>query len=409
MADKARIAAFELTKRMLGGAYSNLVKADPGLSPLDRSFAERIALGTLERKLTLEFILNKFVKSKTDGSLFILLMNGVYQIMYMDRVPDSASCNETVEIAAKFFGKSGAGFANAVLRNTARNKESLMREVESAGGHIVSSMNKDLYDLLGSQYPGCIGEICSALFGKSDCFVRVNTLLTDAEEVAALLQGEAISDRCVKTSDHSLAVNNLEKGLYFIQGEGSQRAVETLGAREGETVVDVCACPGGKSLGAAIDMRGIGRIYSFDLHQKKLPLIVKSANTLGIKCIYPSVYDARFTKNDLINKADRVICDVPCSGTGEMASKPEIKYKDPSDFAGLYATQRAIIKAASLYLKTGGVMVYSTCSINREENSAAVEAFLDENKGFSLCGEVLTLPGKNRNEGFYTAKIIREK
>ena len=156
-------------------------------------------------------------------------------------------------------------------------------------------------------------------------------------------------------------------------------------------------------------MQNEGRIYSFDIHSSKLPLIVKSAKKLGINIITPAEQDARTVKLGLAGTADKVICDVPCSGTGVMASKPEIKYKDPADFNGLYKTQGLIIRSASQYLKSGGIMIYSTCSINKAENEEIVHGFIEENNNFKLCCEETSLPNKNGAEGFYTAKIIREK
>lgn len=409
MADKARLAAYKAFKRMCGGAYSNLLGKDPELSELDRAFAESIALGTLERRITLEYIASPFIKKETDIDTLYLILTGLYQAFYMDRVPDSAACDETVRIAAALFGRGKSGFVNAVLRGAIRAKDERLKAVDKAGGYIAASMNPSLYGMIKRQYPGKAGKICDSLFGKPGIFLRVNTLVSGAKEVALLTGGEPISEKTVYCNKARGAIKHIDSGKYFVQGAGSQRAVEWLCAQSGETVVDVCAAPGGKSIGAALDMKNEGKIYSFDIHEKKLRLIENAAQTMSVKIIETSVNDARSAKNELLGKADRVICDVPCSGTGEMRSKPEIKYKDPREFEGLYKTQRTVIGAAAQYLKSGGTMVYSTCSINRYENEEAVARFIAENPGFALVREHTSLPCDAEGEGFYTAEIKREK
>lgn len=408
MIDKARYAAFCAVKRIFDGAYSNLIPMGDNLSGVDRAFAESIALGTLERKITLFYILSKFVSKEAKADMNTLLMTGIYQILYMDKVPESAACDETVEIAKKLFGRSSAGFANGVLRNVVRNKDSLSEDIENAEGYIRFSADRELYSLLKEQYPKDIENIFAAFFGKTPAFIRVNTLKASAEELAETLGGSVISEDALICESSRTALKLIESGDFYIQGLASQRAVKLLAPEEGETVVDVCACPGGKSLGAAIEMNNKGRIYSFDLHGNKLQLIENSAERLGISIITAQTHDGRTAKEELIGRADRVICDVPCSGTGVMGSKPEIKYKAPKDFEGLYATQRGIISAAAKYLKRGGTMVYSTCSINKKENEEVISDFISRNSGFKLIYEKTCLPFHEEREGFYMAKIVRE-
>ncbi|MBO4452901.1 MAG: hypothetical protein J5793_03095 [Clostridia bacterium] len=409
MIDKARYAAYKAVKRTLGGSYSNLVSDLSELKGVDRSFAERIAIGTVERKITIEFIIDKYLRGETDGDLKALLMTGVYQLFWLDRVPDSAACDETVRIAAQQFGRGKAGFVNAVMRSIVRNKSVIAEEVGKAEPYIRASMDRGLYYLLAKQYPERIGEICDSFFDEQICSVRVNGLKSSAEECAAITGGRIVDGTEITGCDAAKAVENVGKGLYFIQGHGSQNAVKMLSAKEGDTVIDVCACPGGKSLGAAIDMNNRGKIYSFDIHENKLSLICKSAKTLGIDIITPGVWDARTAKPELCGTADRVICDVPCSGTGVMGAKPEIKYRSPDSFDQLYKTQQEILFASSKYLKVGGRMVYSTCSINKAENGERVRLFLLHNKRFSLVEEETLLPCGEGGEGFYTAVITREK
>lgn len=408
MSDKARLAAFHAFLRISNGAYSNLISDFKGLSDLDRAFAENIALGTLERRLTLEYVLNKRIKSGTKQDIISLLMIGLYQILYMDRVPDSAACDETVNIAKSIFGRQSSGFVNAVLRGICREKNDAYKLIENADEHIKYSVNRELYELIKSQYGDKTEEIFDAFFGKNDTYLRVNTLKTSASDVAIATEGEIISESTVVCKNPKKALAFIESGDYYVQGLASQKAVALLNAQKGQTVIDVCACPGGKTLGAAIDMGNEGQIFSFDLHEKKLPLIIKSAKRLGIDIITAEAHNAKTPKCELIGTADRVICDVPCSGTGVMGSKPEIKYKSPSEFCGLYPTQKAILDSASQYLKTGGIMVYSTCSINKLENEFIIKDFLSTHSGFSLIHEETCLPCGREKEGFYMAKIVRE-
>ena len=409
MSDKARLAAFNAVKRINNGAFSNLISIGAEINGIDRAFAESIAMGTLERKITLEYVLEDVIRESTKNDIKILLMTGLYQILYMDRVPDSAACDETVTIAKSIFGSKAAGFVNAVLRNVCRNKDRIYQNIDNANGHIKYSVDKDLFDLLAAQYPDCYGNIFEAFFGKSPMYLRVNTLKSDAASVACKVGGEIIGEATVLCKDSSVGLSLIESGEFYVQGLASQTAVKWLDAKSGQTVVDVCACPGGKTLGAAIDMKNQGAVYSYDLHANKLPLIEKSAANLGINIIRTAKHDAKAPIDSLIGKADRVICDVPCSGTGVMGSKPEIKYNSPKDFEGLYATQRAIIGSASKYLNIGGVMIYSTCSINKLENESIVNDFIDRNPDFKLIEDKTVLPFHDEKEGFYMAKIIREK
>ncbi len=408
MSDKARLAAYNVVKRIFDGAYSNLVLSHQGLGGLDRAFAENIVLGTLERKVTLEYVLSKFINRECSAEVSALLITGIYQILYMDRVPDSAACDETVNLAKELFGQKVAGFANGVLRNVCRKKAEVLKDIDRSEGYIKYSANEDLYNLLKGYYPNDAENIFNAFLGKPATFLRVNTLKSSAEAVAEKTNGKVISNTCVQVEDVSEAVKLISQGEFYIQGKASQEAVMLLGAKPDDVVIDVCACPGGKSLGAAIDMENKGKIYSLDLHDKKLPLINKSADLLGINIIETRKNDARKAIDEFIGIADKVICDVPCSGTGVMGAKPEIKYKSPEDFKGLYPTQRAIIKEASKYLKIGGTMVYSTCSINKAENQEVIAEFLTNNLGFKLIYEKTCLPFEEEREGFYMAKITRE-
>ena len=411
MADRTRTEAYKAVKRICEGAYSNLVFSSVPLDNIDLAIAKRLALGVIERKYTLDYVLSRYMKKKPNEQIMLLLMTGAYQILYMSKVPNSAAVNETVKIAGELFSDNLKSFVNAVLRNVSREKNLISENIRSAEKYIQYSVNPDLYNMIKGFYKDECDSIFEAFFETQKCFLRVNTLKSNAEDIIKETSGEKISDTAILCKDREKAVSNLSQGKYFIQGLASQNAVKLLDAKENQTVIDVCACPGGKSLGAAIDMNNKGTVLSFDLHRNKLSLIEKSASSLGIDIIKTIESDSRITKRELTDKADRVICDVPCSGIGEIGSKPEIRYKNPDDFSGLYPTQRAILSASSEYLKKGGRLVYSTCSINKNENIEAVKYFLNSEKGkeFYLASEKTYLPTDETNEGFYTAEIIRKE
>ena len=383
-------------------AYSNIALGDK------TAFERRLVLGCIERRLTLEYIVSCFARKKPDKELETLLHTGIYQIMYMD-VPDSAACDETTDLAKKLFGKSVSGFVNAVLRSVCRSKDELCREINGADDSIKYSLDKSICDMIRREYADHADEMMTSFFDKKRLFARVNTLKSDAAYVADMLEGKVIGDTSVEGLDPSKAVKNIGSGLYFIQGMGSQTAVKMLDARAGMTVADVCACPGGKTLGAAIDMCATGRIYASDIHKSKLSLINKGAAPLGVDaCIDISLCDARTARNDLLQKCDRVICDVPCTALGEIISRPEIGYKNINGQSVLYKTQADILDASSKLLTHGGRLVYSTCTLDRRENDDNINRFLSKNGDFELLYSHTFMPHTDGcGEGFYIALIVR--
>ena len=410
MADVARRAAFEALKRVeQDGAFSNLAIQKLGdLSPLDKGFATAIVMGVLESKRALDFLMGLYAKRMPEGDLLLLLRMGIYQLYYMDRVPDSAACNETVAMAKKFCGEKRAGFVNLVLRSLCREKEAAWSALCEQSEEIRYSFGDGVASLLREQYSDDAARIMEAFGRRAPLHLRVNTLKADPREVANKLGAQVKGTMLILEQNQAEAVKMLESGEYFVQGFGSQMTVSLLDAKLGETVIDVCACPGGKSLGTAIAMENKGRIVSMDLHGNKLPLITKSAKKLGIDIIETKQWDGRKANPQFAGIADKVLCDVPCSGLGVMGAKPEIRYKDPGEFAGLYETQRAILRESASYVKTGGVLVYSTCTLNKIENEDAVRAFLEENQEFFLEKERTWLPYEDACEGFYAARLVKK-
>lgn len=391
MSDPRRIALDILYRISSSGAYSNVSLLSTDLTGVDRAFCTELIKGVTERRRTLDHIIAKYVNKTPDGKIYELLRMGVYQIIFLSRVPDHAVCDESVK-TAKQINRSSAGFVNAVLRSVCREKESIIKNLVSLPEPVYYSVSDSIFDLVKEQYPDEYKDIFNAFYEKRPVCVRANTL-KDTPYVDGVNESTDMAD--------------IEKGLFFVQGLSSQTAVKALGAEEGMTVIDLCACPGGKSFGAALDMKNKGRIISSDLHKNKLSLIEKGAKKLGIDIIETVPRDARVTDEGLIGLADRVICDVSCSGVGVIGSKPEIRYKNAADFEGLYPTQAKILENALLYLKIGGRAVYSTCTVNKRENGDIVHGVLNNKEGYRLVSEKTILPG-NGYDGFYIAVIERD-
>ncbi len=410
-----RGAAFVILGRVFKqNAYSNILLSNIdktyNLDRQQQAFLRSLVMGVLEKKLLLDYILDSFISKNPDPDTHILLRIGLYQSLYMD-VPPSAACNETVKVANRVLDKSRAGFINAVLRNIGRNGEKVDNLMTTAPTYIKHSVNKEIYDLIHQQYGDITEEIFAAFAQKPPLFLRVNTLKTTLPKLVYRLESEEVACTPVTetaievTTGFSTVISLLKEGTFFIQGLGSQLAIAALGATAGQTVIDTCAAPGGKSFGAAIDLQNQGVVHSLDNKSNKLGLISRTARRLSIDIIHPRHHDSTMLIPELQNKADRVICDVPCSGLGVINSKPEIRYKSLQDIDKLILTQRQILAESSKYVTKGGKLLYSTCTINNAENRDIVQDFLDANTHFTLDYDKTFLPYDKTGEGFYYALL----
>lgn len=409
------------------GKYTNL-EVDAALSKYELSDADRrlytnLVYGVAERLTTLDYIIGTLSDrpiGKIDTETMTCLRLGIYQLVYTDRIPDHAAVSETVALA----GKNSKGFVNAILREfIRRGKKYPMPGVEDRAAYlsVKYSCPRPLVEFFISSLGEELSEkILSASVSERRATVRVNTLVSNAEELIADVFPDAVISRLSNDliSVPSLYGADMTDGRWFVQDAASRVAVAALDPRRGETVVDTCASPGGKSFSAAIDMENEGKIYSFDLHKNKIDLIKKGAGRLGISIIEASCRDATDPDRNLIGRADRVICDAPCSGLGVIGKKPDIKYKNIEDIEKLPTVQLRVLNGASSYVRDGGTLVYSTCTVNPAENEAVVKAFLKDNGEFSLspftaCGITapqgyLTLyPHEYDTDGFFIAKMIK--
>lgn len=346
-------------------AYSNLalncfIAENPDCNA---AFIRELVYGVLRNQFLLDYNINRFA-SKLKLSDRILLRMGFYQLCFMNSVTDYAAVNETVNLA-----KYNKKFINAVLRNFVRDGKKLE------------------YDSISTKY---------------SCHESIVGLFTKAygEE-----QTEKILQHSLRTPNLTTRIN--KNGLVSIQGKSSQKAVETLNPQPGDTVIDLCAAPGGKSFYAADLMNNQGQILAFDLYDHRVELIKKEQERLGLSIIKAEQKDASVLDEDLLNKADKIICDVPCSGFGTIAKKPEIKLKGISpEMPALYNLQAKILSNASKYLKTGGTMLYSTCTINPRENEIQVKKFISDNPEYELLVSEQIFPHDDY-DGFYISIIKR--
>jgi 16S rRNA (cytosine967-C5)-methyltransferase len=408
-------------------AYSNIAvnvhiaRQDPP-SP---SFVRELAFGVLRRKIYLDYVIGVFVRTpieKMKAEDLTILRMGLYQILYMNSVPDYAAVNESVFLA-RTFARGRDGFVNGVLRQYLRDREYV--ELPPREDDTVRYLSlKYSYDpwIVRLWLEEC-GEVrAEKLLAAGDevppLTIRVNTLKTDRSNLRKRMiergfnvyEGRMFKNALLVEGQDVVGGRFYDSGLYSIQDEGALAPVASLDPKPGETVVDVCAAPGGKTTAIAELMKNNGRIYAFDIYKRRLRLVDAQAGRLGIGIVSTVVWDATNTRSDLIDRADRVLCDVPCTGLGTVRHKPEIKYRQWSDeVEALPQKQRDILAASSRYVKPGGVLVYCTCTISNKENESVTRDFLKKNRDFmKLEQKQLTTPDDG-TDGFYICKMLRKE
>ena len=428
-----KLALELLLKTEKAGQYSNIaidnaIKKNC-LDQKDSSLLCVLVYGVIERKLTLDYIidsLSSLPPSKIEVETRNILRLGLYQLIYLDKIPPHAAINESVELAIK----RSRGFVNAILRGYQRKADEIEFPDKEKSPVRYLSVAYSFPEALCEKFIGIFGfdkaeKIFEAFCKEPTMTLRVNTLKISREDFIKMLEEKGISASCaplspigVKVERAAISELGIDEGLCFVQDEASQLSTLALGAQSGDKLLDVCSCPGSKSFGAAIEMGNEGEILSFDLHENKLSLVKSGAERLGISIISTNARDGRNFDPALENYADKIICDVPCSGFGVMAKKPEIRYKDPKESAGLPQIQYDILCNSARYLKVGGILLYSTCTLFPEENELNVEKFLASHKNFEYCdfkiGSIestrgmLTLnPYDHDTDGFFIAKLKR--
>ena len=405
------------------GAYSNLslnnfIKKN---SPDSQAFVRELVYGVLKTKLRLDYMLKPFV-AKGFGKLNIkdltLLRMGAYQMMFMDSVPEYAAVSETVEITKKLVS-GREKFINGVLRSLARDRlDIVFPDSENDPVKYLSvyySVNPWIAEKFVSSY-GFSGarDILKAMGETPELVIRVNILKTTRAELKEKLSDEGFEVKESDKSERALIVSGQDvlrsklykEGLFTVQDLSSIIAIDMLSPEKGEYIVDTCAAPGGKTFAMAELMGNSGEIHAMDIYEHKLELMKKGAERTGVTIVNTKVHDAAKLVNEFQGKADKVLCDVPCSGLGVIQRKPEIRYKSDSDMEELINRQAKILRTAANYVKTGGTLMYSTCTVNPDENERQIARFLDKNTDFTKVDEKQLLP-TDGTDGFYICKMKR--
>ena len=419
-----------------GGKFINLslsTHLTDGLSREEKAALTALIYTTVERKLTYDYYicaLSKRSDSDIEPHTKNILRLGMCQIVDMRSIPDFAAVNESVKLARTPGERS---FVNAVLRASVRNKDNMPLPPEEK--------NYRRYLSVKYSYPLPTVRLFDSLYGKEatermlDFFnnekytdITVNTLRISVEDYLSELISRGYDAKVNELSPISIRISGsvnperlwgFDEGLFFVQDLASAVSATVLSPEADSLIVDTCAAPGGKSFAASVLSGGRAEIHSFDLHESKLSLITSSTKRLGFESVKVACRDATTPDETLVGKADRVICDAPCSGLGVLGKKPDLRYKDITSTDELCELQLAIITASSSYLRRGGYLVYSTCTLNPKENEGTVERFLAENPGFELSpftvgglyaesGMLTLLPHVHHTDGFFIAKIQRK-
>lgn len=419
--ENPRRLALDVLGRVERGQYANLALdaalERAALSAEDRALATTLVYGVLEKQGRLDFALAGLSSRPVEElspDVRALLRLGLYQLCFLDRVPDHAAVNETVALASR----KTAGYVNAVLREEIRRGKTLPLPGEddrAAWLAVRYSVSQGLAErLLADLGNEKATAFLNALETPPPLTLRVNTLRTEREKLLDALQKAGFDAHPTARSRTGIllprgaAVRELpgfDEGLFFVQDEASQLAVEALDARPGMRAVDVCACPGSKSFGIAMEMENRGEVLACDLHASKLSLVSGGAERLGIGILSVLARDARKPMAGAEGSFDRVLCDVPCSGFGVIGKKPELRRKDPRESAGLPAIQAAILVRSAELLRVGGRLVYSTCTVLPAENGENVAHFLADNGNFRLLSERTFYPDTDGTDGFFIAAM----
>ena len=392
--------------------------------PGNPALVRELVYGVLERKITLDYYIDQLLKEGIDSlkspEINILRM-GIYQLGYMDSVPEYAAINESVELAKKYC-KGRAGLVNGVLREYQNKKIYLTLpardEDEVRYLSVKYSYAPWIIELWMKYYDKAFVEkLLDAGNETPPMTIRTNWLKIRKDDLKKVLNERGFEAVDGKICQNALNVKGSKLldsemysyGLFTPQDESSMLVSEKIGVKQGDLVMDVCAAPGGKTTAIAERMNNTGRIIASDIYRRKLDIVDKEAKRLGITNIETRSWDATRVDSTMVKKADRVLVDAPCSGLGVIRRKPEIKYKEyTNEMMLLPKKQQDILSASSSYVKPGGTLVYSTCTINPEENEKVVEEFLKRNRDFQRVERTLLLPNINGTDGFFICVMKRE-
>ena len=421
------------------GAYSHrmlgqVLEKYQYLEKQERAFITRTVEGTLERRIQIDAVLGRYSKTpvkKMKPVIRNILRSGVYQICFMDAVPDAAACNEAVKLAEKKGFHNLKGFVNGVLRTISRNKNDIpypdaKKEPEqylsvkySIPEWMIRLWKQDFcYDWGNPCDWQQMEEMLQAFLVPAPTAIRTNLALTSPEQLKEVLEAEGVAAEPAKLPyaffitgyDRLSALPSFQKGLFSVQDISSMMVVETAKPKQGDFVVDLCASPGGKAMHAAEWMKGTGKVLARDVTEKKIRLIEENCQRCHISNLQTQVWDAMEEDASLFQKADIVLADLPCSGLGVLRKKKDIREKMTAEKMNeLVKLQRRILASSVNYVKPKGKLVYSTCTIHKAENEETVEWLLENFPQFVLEESCQILPGKGAGDGFYYALLRKEE
>ncbi len=424
MANARKIALNALCDVRDGGAYSNITLNkylnENDLSVADRGLATALFYGVLDRTITLDFVLSHFIKTplkKVTPFALECLRISLFQIMFLDKIPDSAAVNEAVKIIKNSKYRHLCGFVNGVLRN-------ILREgIKLPEGNDIKSLS------VRYSCPIWIVESFINDYGLDDTVqllefslqtppvtLRVNTLKTNTNDFTEILKRENIITQQASLDNALDVIGGIDvtkckaysDGLFHVQDIASQTVVNVLSPKPDERVLDICAAPGGKTFTMAQYMKNSGKIIACDLYEKRVDLIKKGAKRLSITNINAVQNDATVI-NDKFGTFDVVLCDVLCSGLGVIRRKPEIKYKDISEYVDITLIQEKILENAASYLDEDGRILYSTCTLRKCENEDIIKRFLDKHPQYELKYQRTFMPHIDGSDGFYCALLQKSR
>lgn len=394
------------------------------LDKSDRAFITRVTEGTLERMIELDYITDQFSKVKVKKMkpvIRAIVRSAVYQLKYMDSVPDSAVCNEAVKLAVSRGFGGLRGFVNGVLRSIARNLDSVQYPPEGTKEYLSVRYSMPPWILeqwLAWYTPEQVEQMLRNFLEEKPTSIRCNLHQISREDLKRKLAGEGVKAEevpelpcalLISGYDYLGALPSFQEGDFQVQDISSMLVAERANPREGDYIIDVCAAPGGKALHLADKLRGTGMVQARDISDYKVGLIWDNIRRAGMENIEAVRWDATVLDEESVEKADIVIADLPCSGLGVLGRKSDLKYRMTREGEKeLAALQRQILSQVWRYVKPGGKLVYSTCTINREENEENAAWFQAEYPEFRLVSEEQLLPGQQAGDGFYIAVFVRK-
>ena len=440
-AREAAMLALNVCQRQGGWSDGALKKqlAAAELSGRDAALATQLCFGVLQNQMLLDFYLSKFSNiplKRMEGKVVQTLRLGAYQMLFLTRIPHSAAVNSAVTLVkTRCKNPRAAGMVNGILRSMERSLQNMPVIPQGDPVAYLSTLYSHP-EWLVKEFILSLGEEETAQMLAADnsqppTAVMVNTTRTTAEELKAMLEADHVEaephpwlENCLllhRTGDLE-RLEAFQQGLFYVQDPASRLSVLAAGAKPGMKVLDCCAAPGGTSFAAAIAMENQGEIVSCDLHPHKKKLIQAGADRLGLTIISPKTADGKVFRPEWENAFDLVLVDAPCSGLGVIRKKPDIRYKDPAPLADLPAVQLDILRNAARYVKPGGTLMYSTCTLLYRENGEVVETFLAENNSYKAeafplpgpvglvqGGSVTLWPHRHGTDGFFISKMRREE